>query len=326
MSFSRYPERSVGSLLILAQGVVWGLFPVMPVLLGRTLGPGATLTFSAAFAAAFLLPLAFLRGRLRGLWSWPVQRSIFIGSLLIGGIYYGLTLYGLQYTMPGNAALILLTEIVFNTIFARWHHGERIGTFKAAGIILILCGAVIVLSRGVGAWNPGDWILVLACLFPPYGNWCMQQACKRADSAAVLGIRSAWTILFGLVLAFPLGESISWNPVRASLGFLAINGIVVLAMSKLLWLEGIKRLFVTDALALSKTSVFWVMIFAWILLGQKPATYQLLAAIPMLIGAWIVAKVSSQPVVIPSRARGSSGHQGIPLTPTPRYDSSFHSE
>lgn len=299
MFFARYPQRSVGSLLILLQGVVWGLFPVMPVLLGRTLGPGATLTFSAAFAAAFLLPLAGIRGTLRGTWSWEVQRLVFTGSLLIGGIYYGLSLYGLQYTTPGNAALILLTEIVFNTIFARWHHGERIGAFKASGILLILCGAVIVLSRGVGAWNPGDWILVLACLFPPYGNWCMQQACTKADSAAILGIRSTWTILFGLVLAFILGESISWAPVHASLAFLAINGIVVLATAKLLWLEGIKRMEVTDALALSKTSVFWVMIFAWALLGQQPAAYQLLAAIPMLIGAWIVAKASSRPSLRP---------------------------
>lgn len=258
--------------------------------------------FSAAFAAAFLLPLAWIRGSLRGVWSWEVQRFVFIGALLIGGIYYGLTLYGLQYTTPGNAALILLTEIVFNTAFARWHHGERISRFKAAGIVLVLCGAVIVLFKNVEGWNPGDWIMVLACVFPPYGNWCMQQACARADSAAILGIRSAWTILFGMILTFILGESLSWVPVQASLVFLAINGIVVLAMSKLLWLEGIKRMEVTDALALSKTSVFWVMIFAWALLGQNPVAYQLLAAIPMLLGAWIVAKASSRPPVVGSTA------------------------
>lgn len=293
-----HPARR-GSFLILSQSLIWGMFPVLTVLLGKTVGPAVALYVSALIAAAFMGALLPWRGGLRGLWNGETQRYIFIASLLIGGIYYGLWFFGLQHTSPGNAALFGLMEIPYNALLAHWWWKESLTKRQIGGTLLMVSGALLILIWNVHSFHLGDFVILFAAIFPVYGNWCMQRARERATTEAIMFVRSLWTALFAFILALSVGESFSLATIIPSWPFLLLNGAIVLAFSKILWLEGIRFISVTEALSLNTTAVLWTLVFSFLILGVSPTWFQLLAIIPMFFGVRMLTKnvhVSEQQV------------------------------
>ena len=284
-----HPARR-GALLILGQALIWGMFPVLPILLGRTISPAVTLCLSALIAAVFMGLVLPWRGGMKGLWNWRTQRYILIASVLIGGIYYSLWFFGLRYTSPGNAALFGLMEIPYNALLSHWWWKERLTKRQIGGTLLMVSGALLILVWNVQSFHLGDFIILFAAIFPVYGNWCMQRARERANTEAIMFVRSLWTALFALILALVVGESFHVPTILASWPFLLLNGAIVLAFSKILWLEGIRFISVTEALSLNTTAVLWTLLFSFLILGVAPTWFQLLAIIPMFFGVRMLTK------------------------------------
>ena len=65
---------------------------------------------------------------------------------------------------------------------------------------------------------------------------------------------------------------------------LLLNGVVIFGISKIFWVEGIHRMSVTKANALSSLNPFITLIFAWLLLKDAPTVWQLSALAPMILG------------------------------------------
>jgi drug/metabolite transporter (DMT)-like permease len=63
-----------------------------------------------------------------------------------------------------------------------------------------------------------------------------------------------------------------------------------LGLSKLLWIEGIHRISVTKASALSSMSPLLTLLFAWLLLGNVPSIFQLVSFIPMFFGVLLLSQ------------------------------------
>jgi len=86
------------------------------------------------------------------------------------------------------------------------------------------------------------------------------------------------------LLAYALGARVSLADARASLLFLLINGVLLLGLSKLFWIEAIHRISVTKGVALSSVNPFLTLLLAWLILHQAPAMWQIAGLIPLVAG------------------------------------------
>ena len=79
-----------------------------------------------------------------------------------------------------------------------------------------------------------------------------------------------------------MGSSVNFSSIRPVLGWILLNGIFVFGISKILWVEGIHRMSVTRAIAISGLNPIFTVLFAWLLMHQLPTASQLFA-LPFLI-------------------------------------------
>jgi len=69
-----------------------------------------------------------------------------------------------------------------------------------------------------------------------------------------------------------------------------VNGVLLLGVSKILWLEGIKRISVVKAGALASISPLLTIVVAWPVLHNTPTMAQLFALAPMSLGVMLLSR------------------------------------
>lgn len=104
----RLTENQKGDLSIMARNLLWGLFPVITVLIYTSLEPLMTLAFSTAFAVLFFIIILSASKKWFELRQPGVWLDIALISLFIGVLFYSFFFFGLKYTSPGNASLIAI--------------------------------------------------------------------------------------------------------------------------------------------------------------------------------------------------------------------------
>ena len=118
----------------------------------------------------------------------------------------------------------------------------------------------------------------------------------------MLLFRSAVSGLFVLLLVVVLRAPFSTADIQASLLFLAINGLLLLGAAKVLWIEGIHRISVVKANALSAAAPLITLFTAWIVFATPPTIWQILAFIPMFIGILLLGVKNKQEVLVPQES------------------------
>ena len=89
-------------------------------------------------------------------------------------------------------------------------------------------------------------------------------------------------------MAYLLQAQASLADLRISLPYLIVNGILLLGLAKIFWIEGIHRISVTKATALSSITPLLTLLFAWIILNQAPTVWQLTSLVPLLLGVLLL--------------------------------------
>ncbi|HSA83881.1 MAG TPA: DMT family transporter, partial [Patescibacteria group bacterium] len=253
-------------------------------------------TFFSLFFFAALIAKKNLWHEIR---NSAAYKDILIATLLLGIVYYVLVFIGLQYTSPGNASIISLTQIFFSFLFFHVFRREYIPTTHIWGGILMIFGAIIVLASNFQTFQGGDILILLANMIAPFGNFYAQRARKQVNSETIMFFRSALSSIFLFFLALLLHPSFSTNAIQDSLLFLLINGLLLLGLSKILWIEGIHRISVTKANALESIAPIFTLLFAWLLLQQLPTLWQLASLIPITAGVILLSKNHTKPQVTP---------------------------
>ena len=280
-------EARKGNIYIISEMILWSLFPIVSFLGLKGL-PGMVALFRVnLFAAVFFLLLVFSRKKLFELknkkaWVYTIGTVIFINI-----IFYGLYFFALGKTTPSNAAIMSLFEVVPSYIFFHLIRKESFKKMHILGIILAIIGVLIVLIPKAGKINTGDYIILIAAFFGPFGNWCQQHARKLVSSEAALFMRHSMAIPLLFLLAIVFSNSVGHYNISNVIGWLLLNGIIVFGLSKIFWLEAIHRMSVTRALAISGLNPVFTVLFAWALLHQAPTYIQLLA-LPFLIASILI--------------------------------------
>ncbi len=300
---SAISEQRKGELFLFSEVVLWALFPIVIAFSLITLPVLTAFAWSTLFSGCFFALLMLFKGTWREMRNFLLWRYTAWAALFIGILYYGLYFTGMSMTSPGNASLIALFEIFTSFMFFHVLYREHISIEHLVGALCMIIGAVIVFVPSLTTFNYGDLIILCATFFAPVGNLFQQRARMIASSETIMFMRTllAAPVIFLFAYFFDFTEGVSMS---AALPFLVINGILLLGLSKILWIETIHRISVTKANALSAgAGPLLTFIFAWILLSQEPTLWQLVALAPFVAGVFLLTdyvRLSNRSPVITS--------------------------
>lgn len=281
-------EHRLGDFYVYLSSILWAIFPIITVLTYSTLEPLPSLALSTFFATLFFVVIVTIRKKWHEVWNIPALRDIFYVTMFIGVGFYVFIFMALKYTSAGNVSLVALLEILFSYIFFSVWKKEEYTLRHIGGSLLMIAGAVIVLLPNATTFNIGDFFVVIATMLAPIGNYFQRRARKQVSSETIMLVRSTLTVPIILVLALVLGQALRVSDAMGSLWFLLVNGILLLGLSKILWIEAIHRVSITRANALSSISPALTLLFAYLFLGQPPTMFQLTSFVPLVAGLYLL--------------------------------------
>lgn len=285
-------EIRKGELAALSSALLWSMFPVLTAVTVARLAPLFTAAIATAIAAAFFAGVLTWRKRWRELLLRSAWYDMVMATFFIGIVFYGLTFTGFRFTTPGNGAVVGQMEIFFTFLIVNilWKH-ERFVPAHAAGAFLMVIGALfILLPSWSGQLNAGDMIILAATMAPPVGNVYAQRARRAVSGETLMFVRSAVGCIFLFLLAFLLEPAPAAAALTSAWWLLLLNGVFLLGISKLLWLEALHRLPISKTLGLTACGVFMTFAFAYIFLRQNVTGQQLLSAFPMIAGLVLLTR------------------------------------
>ncbi len=265
------------------------------------------------FALRDLSPLAFngLRFALASLLLWltvsvsgrhtPIERRhwpALVGLGLLGNtLYQFLFIYGIDWTLAGNASLMLAATPVFTTILSVLFRQERIGWTALAGVFLSVAGIGLVVrggtqavSFGAGTIRGDVTVLTAAAAWSAYTVGSAPLV--RSYGALPVTAITMWIGGLGLVLvSVPAFVAQDWTAVRpASWVALLYSGAFAIAFAYFIWYYCIRQLGNTRTAVYANSIPIVALAIAWLTLGEVPTTLQLLGA-GSIVGGTIMVRL-----------------------------------
>ncbi len=277
-------QERQGELFIFAETIFWSLFPVITILSYNKLSPLVSLAASTFFATIFFAIVVTIQKKWHEIKNKSALGDILLATFFIGILLYLLYFFGLRYTSAGNASIIGLTEIFFSYVFFHIWRKEYIPKQHLVGAFLMITGALVILYPSFQKFRGGELLILTAAFVAPFGNFFQQRARKIVSSQSMMFIRSLITTLVIFLLIFIFKTTFSYSDLKSSFIFIIINGVFLLGFSKILWIEGIHRISVTKANALSSITPLLTLLFAWLFLQNIPTIWQLFSVVPMFFG------------------------------------------
>lgn len=222
-----------------------------------------------------------------------VLHGVVIGLLF--GAEFGLIYVGLEYTLTSRVAILLYTAPFFVALQAHFFlAGDRLNSWKAAGLLLAFGGVVILFVDDWGDFYlkalPGDLMALAAAVF--WGSttvYIKKFLVDRASSLQTLFYQVLFSapLLFALSVALedPLVSGLSW------VGGLSVfyQCIIVAFLSYLAWFELISRYPVSLLHAFTFfTPVFGVLLSGIIIMGELISPSLIAALIMVCLGMILV--------------------------------------
>ena len=269
--------------------LLFGAFlPIIATISYATLGSFVSLAVSTLIAAVFFGALITYRRHWKEMQDRTFIAYSFGTGMFVSVLFFGFFFWGLKYTTPGNAAIIILFQVFTSYVFFRWYRREVVPFSHIIGSVLMVIGALIILAPGFKGFNVGDVLVLLGTFATPMGNYFQQEARKLGSSESLLFLRSMFALPFLFFLALLIDAHPSWTDLSTSLPYLLINGFLLLGFAKLLWVEGIHRIPVTKAIAITSIGPLFTLFFAWLLLHQVPTVWQLTSLAPLILGVLLL--------------------------------------
>lgn len=286
----RATPQATTDLGLLGLAVIWGVnFTVMKLVLAE-LDPLAlnALRFPLAAAALWIV----LR-RSPGRWIPAREDAGRIVALgLVGNVVYQLCfIFALDWTLAGNASLLLSTTPVWTLLLSAAVGHERPGARVLVGVLGTLLGiGLVVAGRGepislASSTLRGDLLLVTASVL-----WSTYTVGGRAPVATYGSLRTtAWTLWVAtpviVVMGIPSLARTDFGAVSAGTWVgVAYAGFLSIGLAYLLWYRGVERLGNNRTAVYSNLVPVAALVTAWLWLGEVPTPLQIVGAVVILAG------------------------------------------
>jgi len=268
--------------------------------------------FSAVkFALRDLSPLAFngLRFTLSSAIFWILRRAsgdstrierlhwpAVIGLGLVGTtIYQVLFIFGIDWTLAGNASLMLATTPLFTTLLSLAFRQERASPGAVAGVALSVTGIALVVLGGPKAVSfhagtlSGDLAVLMAAAAWSVYTVGSAPLVHRYGVVAVTAV-TMWVGTLGLlIVSLPAFLAQEWSAVRLE-AWLALlySGVFAIALAYFLWYSSVRRIGNTRTAVYTNSTPVVALIIAWLTLGEAPTLVQVAGAGGIVAGSLLV--------------------------------------
>jgi len=211
------------------------------------------------------------------------------------------SIVGLQYVTGATAGLIAATVTVFAVIIAALVLKERPKIWQYGGILLILVGTYIFLSKDIITGSLfGVLLLLVAEMAFAFNSVIVRLLSRRPEDIALL--TNLVGNIVGTMVLLPLGLFMDGVPAKIwSWPIVALVVVVglIFGFAGLLWSRLLDKLRVLEVSVLSNTMIIQVAILSVIFLNETMTWNNIAGGLLVLIGAL----VTDQSVIIKSDPR-----------------------
>ena len=212
-----------------------------------------------------------------------IQRSdliYVIGMIVLDIAAPILMMKGISETYSSNASLLNNFEIVATTIIAVILFKERTSLlFLCAMLLIVVSGIILGYDGGTMTFDTGSVYIMGACLC-----WGLENNCTRAisgrDPFRIVSIKGIFSGLGCMIVALIAGESFP------GIGFMAgglVLGFVAYGLSIAFYVRAQRDIGAAKTSAYYSVAPFLGVMFAFLLLGERPAmTFYIALAIMVL--------------------------------------------
>ncbi len=298
------PQSSVFEFVLLA--AIWGASFLFMRFAVVDFGPSPTAAVRVGIAAAFLLPLLWLRGQV------PVLRqhwkAVFVVGLLNSAIPFACFSFALLSITTGLSAILNATVPLFGALVAWAWLKDRPTASRLLGLAVGFAG-VALLAGDKASFKPDAsgiapaWA-VLACLFATLCYGVAASATKRHLSglpSLVTATGSQVGATLGLMLPALYLWPAQWPGARAWLAVTAL-GVVCTGVAYVLYFRLIERAGPARALSVTFAVPLFALLYGAVFLQETVTTWMLVCGVIIVCGTALSAGV----IKLPTRSRAAS--------------------
>ena len=230
--------------------------------------------------------------------DWAAIRIHFPYLLIIAvlgiSIFNTLIYYAGRTTTAINLSLIALTFPIFILIISAIVFKERITLVKILGIVIVLMGVGLIISKGNPAqlldltFNAGDPLMLLAAFIFAVHSLLIKNKPKKIS---IISLQYT-TFFIGMMVLFPFyligdGGDIGFEPSFPVIGAILYIGIFSSLVSFVSWNKAIDKIGASSAGMIYFLMPLFSGLVAWVLLNEELKSYHLISAVLIITGILI---------------------------------------
>ena len=279
-----------GELYAVVISLLESLFPIFSIfILKGGVQPLFAYAFSIGVATVIFVAMILYQNSWREFlvkeaWRDMLWLTFYITTLFI------LIMIGLQYTTAGNMSVIISLQLFFSYLYFNVFGSEGMTATHSWGALLMGVGAVIILFPEDFSLNKGDALIFLAAVIAPLVSKYQKQARVFVSSKTILAFRNIVALPFVLGFAFFLEKTPTWENMEMVFPFVLLNGVLIFALSKTLFVEALNLIPITKLLALLSFVPIFTLIFAYYILGEVATVVQIVGVMPIILGTYFITK------------------------------------
>ncbi|MEN8188973.1 MAG: DMT family transporter [Thermodesulfobacteriota bacterium] len=292
-------QERQGELLLVAFSFLESWFPIISAFAVALVGAVYSYAFTVLIAAAVFMTIVCWRGKLHELCKRSAWPDLLLTSFFIT-LMFGLIFIGVKYTTSGNVAVIIMMQLFFSFLYFNVLGSEKLFNKQVYGALAMGCGAVAILFPDELLFNRGDILVLAAAAVAPLANYFQKRARTKVSSVTILGFRSMAAFPVLLFIGYLFEPTPTLAALRGAAVFLLINGVLLMGVSKILWLEAIHRISITKACAMCAFIPLFTIVLAFFLRDELVTPLDGSGAAMIMAGAYLITRLppgsAEQPV------------------------------
>jgi drug/metabolite transporter (DMT)-like permease len=273
--------RDVIELLVLS--VLWGgayLFTRSAV---PAFGPAPLVSMRLGIAALMLLPILAWRGQMSQLWANP--RALFMVGVPFTALPFMLMTWGALHLTAGLSAVLNATAPMFAALVAHFVLQERLGAWRAGGLVLGFAGVLLLMSSGSVSLKTGQGPLAVLAVLGTAMIWSIGANYTRRKMAGVDAmVTTAGSLAAASLCLAPLAWA-TWPeapPSSRAWAETAFLGIGSSGLGMWMYFRLLRRIGAVGAMSVTFLSPLVAMVSGALYLGES-LTLQMLAGCAVVL-------------------------------------------
>ena len=282
-------QERKGEIYMVMVSLLESLFPIFSLFSIALVGAIYSYFFSIIIAAIIFTSLVIYNNKLHELTNPQARKDLLLTAFFINTLFV-LVFLGLQYTTAGNMAVIIFLQVLFAYLYFNVIGKESLSKTHTIGAVIMGIGAIDILLPDDMVFNKGDLIILLASALAPFANLYQKRARNFASAHSILAFRNLIAIPFIFLIAYVSEVTPSIENIISASPYLIGIGVLVLGVSKVLYIEALHRITITKISALLALIPLFTIVFAYFILNEVPSLRQLFGIIPIIIGGYLITK------------------------------------